>query len=683
MINKNLNLFSIASIVIVIIVSCNNRIKKVDKTHTKDPFKNTIVKSQNFEIDCKIDNVIEGENGTIIICPKGCFKNANNEVFKKSAKIELSEALLLEEMLLSNLTTTTNGKQLVTDGMIYFNVTAKGEQLAINKQIPVRIEIPTNKRINGMMAYKGTRDKDGQMNWIDPIKLDNYLVTLDIHSLDFLPEGFQNEVDKGMPFNNYKIATQNLTDSLYYSLTNSIANNYIEDVFSTNDDDINEEDISSNKTNQIKASEINSNDTLFLNCGIEPAIIKVIKSDKYQNTLIATREFETRLKLIFKTCNDDVLKLYINHLDKNLYEIDSMAMLLLGESGFKNDFQVFVQQRLTKVRQSDKYAQLLKGHFDKQLSKVKLELKNTKEKLMKELYAKNNEAEKVAEEYRKLLLKRDKFRKESYGFEWEETGWINIDKEIIEDDLIEQKIEINVSNGNQFDRVHTYVIQTSIKSLYNLGSDDQVQFYIKNNEHEGLLMSKNEKIVAIAIGYKNDLPSLAFKEFETGSNVNISMSLSPSNIEQIKQIIRPYDKYAKENKISKDLDYMLKIYLEEKRQQQLNKDNEFILKLIDIALPCCENNKYGENLFFNNCFPCHSPSNYKTIGPGLAYSTSKYSEHWLYKWTTDCEKLIKSGDSLAIKIFNEYGHLAQPKFNLSEDDVKSIFKFIDKMNQKK
>jgi hypothetical protein len=497
MIIKFIKTYYISFLLIVILVNCNNTLINTNKIHPNDPFKSTIVKSQFFEIDCNIDNVIEGENGTIIICPKGCFKNANNEVFEKSAKIELSEALLLEEMLLSNLTTTTNGKQLVTDGMIYFNVTANGEQLAINKQIPVRIEIPTNKRINGMMAYKGTRDKDGQMNWFDPIKLDNYLVTLDIHSLDFLPEGFQNEVDKGMPFNNHKIATQHLTDSLYYSLTNSSANDYIEDVFSTNDndDDINEDNFSSNKTNQVKASEINSDDTLFLNCGIVPATIKVIKSDKYQNTLIATREFETRLKLIFKTCNNDVLKLYINHLDKNLYEIDSMAMLLLGESGFKNDFQVFVQQRLTKVRQSDKYAQLLKGHFDKQLSKVKLELKNTKEKLMKELYAKNKEAEKVAEEYRKLLLKRDKFRKESYGFEWEETGWINIDKEIIEDDLIEQKIEINVSNGKQFDRVHTYIIQTSIKSLYNLGSDDQVQFYIKNNENEGLLMSKNEKVV--------------------------------------------------------------------------------------------------------------------------------------------------------------------------------------------
>jgi cytochrome c551/c552 len=127
---------------------------------------------------------------------------------------------------------------------------------------------------------------------------------------------------------------------------------------------------------------------------------------------------------------------------------------------------------------------------------------------------------------------------------------------------------------------------------------------------------------------------------------------------------------------------MLKFYLEDQRQQQLNKDNELILKLIDIALPCCENNKFGENLFFNNCLPCHSLYNYKTIGPSLTYSTSKYSEQWLYQWTTDSEKLIKSGDSLAVKIHNEYGHLAQPKFNLSEDEVKSIFKFIDKMNQK-
>ena len=49
--------------------------------------------------------------------------------------------------------------------------------------------------------------------------------------------------------------------------------------------------------------------------GINPAIIQVIKSDKYQNTLIATKDFEARLKVIFKTCNDKVLELYINNLN--------------------------------------------------------------------------------------------------------------------------------------------------------------------------------------------------------------------------------------------------------------------------------------------------------------------------------------------------------------------------------
>lgn len=75
-----------------------------------------------------------------------------------------------------------------------------------------------------MLVYKGVRDENGNMNWIEPKKLENYLVNVDFKLLDFLPEGFQAEVDNGMPYKSYKTATPKLTDSLYYSLaiTNTV-----------------------------------------------------------------------------------------------------------------------------------------------------------------------------------------------------------------------------------------------------------------------------------------------------------------------------------------------------------------------------------------------------------------------------------------------------------------------------
>lgn len=594
--NKKITSIFFIALLSLAFFQCNRSITSTVKLHANDPFKNTIVPSQTFEIDSKQDNIVEGENGTVIVCPKGCFKNAKGQIVEGNVKIELSEALSLEEMLLSNLTTTSDGKLLETDGMIYFNATANGEQLTINKDIPIHIEIPTLKKKAGMMAYKGVRDEKGNMNWIEPKELENYLVTVDINTLDFLPPGFQTEVDKGMPYKNYKTATQELTDSLYYmlSVTNRSSMLNAETGIIYNEPYYNKgKEVENGKYTDDsywviskKQDSIVSDTSDATPCGIDPAIIKVIKSEKFQNTFIATREFESRLKVIFKTCNNVVLETYINNLDKNLYEVDSMAAIVIGSGQYQNDFVNFSQQRLTKVKQADKYVYLLKGYYENQLAKVKSELLKRQELLMKSLNEKNAEAQKVADDYKKLLWKREKYRMETYGFEWTETGWINIDNGTLPKDWNKQPLEITVANGKQFDRVYTYVIYTTIKSLYRLNTTDNEQFYAGNDEDKKMLMPKRKLGIAIAIGYKDEVPSLSVKEFETGSEPNFSLTLSPSSIEKVKDAIRPYEKYAKENKISKDLEFMAKFYKEEQRQKELKKESQFLLQLWIIAYPC-------------------------------------------------------------------------------------------------
>jgi hypothetical protein len=80
---------------------------------------------------------------------------------------------------------------LETDGMIYLNATSKGKQLSINPEKPIYIEIPSHDKKSGMMVYKGERDDDGNMNWIEPQELEKFIIPLDIHSLDFLPNGLE------------------------------------------------------------------------------------------------------------------------------------------------------------------------------------------------------------------------------------------------------------------------------------------------------------------------------------------------------------------------------------------------------------------------------------------------------------------------------------------------------------
>jgi hypothetical protein len=541
----------------LILTCCNNNTtSETVKFGVNDPFKSTIVPDQLFQIDSRQDNVIEGGSGTIIVFPKGCFRNANGAIVEENVKIELAEALTLQDMLLSNLTTTADGKLLETDGMIYFNATANGKPLTVNKDIPVHIEIPTHEKKPGMKAYRGTRDENGNMNWADPKELDNYLAIIDIDMLDFLPDGFRVGVETGLPFRNHQVATNQLSDSLYYSL--------------------------SHRTNYSEGDT-----AVSIACGIDPAIIKTIHTKKYQNTFIATHEFEKRLKEIFLTCDNDIIEIYINNLEKNLYEVDSLAAARCEEKKYNHFYHVFdhfYQQRLTRVRQADKYAALLKGYYEKQLAKIKSELLKEKDKLVEELKKKDSKNQAVVDEYKKLLWKREKYSMETYGFEWTETGWVNIDNGTLPKDWYSRPLEILVENGKQFDRVYTYVVYTSIKSLYRLNTTDNEQFYAGSDNDRQMIMPRQRQGVAIAIGYKNEVPSLAIREFETGSESAFTLKLSPSTLDKVRDAVKSYEEYAPENQILTDLEYM-KIFYEQEQQQI--QERKFILRLMQIAFPCC------------------------------------------------------------------------------------------------
>ena len=113
---------------------------------------------------------------------------------------------------------------------------------------------------------------------------------------------------------------------------------------------------------------------------------------------------------------------------------------------------------------------------------------------------------------------------ETYGFEWSETGWVNIDRGTIAKDWKPQRLEMIVQNGMNYDRVHTYVVYTSIKSLYRLNSSDKELFFVGNNEQKEMLMPKKSLAIAVSIAYKNDIPYLALKEFETDSEFQIKLN---------------------------------------------------------------------------------------------------------------------------------------------------------------
>lgn len=568
------------SVLLFSFLQCKPKPDLIVKNHQEDPFKNTITSSQYFKIDAKNDTVISGENGTTIVFQKGSFLDSDDNIVTDNIEIELTEALTIDEMILSNLTTISDGKLLETDGMIYFNATAKGRQLFVNPEKPVYAEIPTTNRKSVMSVYKGLRDKNGNMNWVSPIPIENYLIALDLFTLDFLPDGFVETLEKEMPFLNHEKVNEKFIDSLYYSLYSKTGNEIIEETIpDTNVSESYYDNIYETELDSSYYSEFDNS----VNNGVDPAAIKAIKNNQFQNTLIATKQFEERLKVMFKICRSDIIDIYAHNLDKNLWEIDSIAGSLLDDNVYQEDFEKFASQKWTTVKVPNKNLLLLKNYYENRLLLVKNELTEQRNKAVKANNEKTKKAKELVNNYKKLLNKREAYRMAGYGFELTDTGWINIDRGTIPKNWEYSPLEFLVTNENTFDRAYGYVMYTSIKSLYRLKTNDSKTFYVGNETQREMIMPKDEKAIGILIAYKNDQPFLDVINFQTNTDSLLKFNLQEYPEREIKKTLAQFETSKQENSILDDLKYLDEIYLEEIRQDQLLRENYVMGQLWSVS----------------------------------------------------------------------------------------------------
>ena len=582
----------------------------VFKIHPGDPFASSVVKSQLFEVSGDNGEVIQGEMGTKIVVPEGAFVNANGEEVYDDITIELAEALRLDQMVLSNLTTTSEGELLQSDGMIYLNASANGETLRVNPNKPIYIEIPTEKRIPGMMTYEGVRDEKGNMDWVNPSPIEQYLTKVDLDLLNFLPLDFAGAVQLGLPFRNHDTLSQSLVDSLFYSLSQSDGAQLLDGL---NDTDVNEAYYNDFK---IKDGKYRSDSYLeegehhelmeiaSVLCGIDPAIIKVIRNEKFQNTFIATKEFESRLPYIYASCLNEVLELYINNLDKDLYEVDALVYELIEadyiDQGIPSErlyetshaAEQFESLGHTNVDGGKEYSELLGGFYEKQLKKVEKELKKLYKTAMKSLAKKNEIAEEVIEEYQELLFERESDRMETYGFIWDKKmGWINIDVGTEPKDWGQQPLEVELSNDFESPS-YVYIFYPSISSLYRLNDESLRKFYVGNANEKAMLMPKQTEALLIGISYQGNNTYYAEKVISAGENSTENLTLELMSMDEVETKLAEYDDFGEHNSITADLHYMRMFEIENQRQEVLKQEAEWMYLLWEIVNPCCQDRKF-------------------------------------------------------------------------------------------
>lgn len=115
------------------------------------------------------DTVLHGKSGSAFMIRKGTFPPG------KKVSIHIREIITPAEILLSGISTLSNGRPLKSGGMFYFEASSGGNSIQPLQSIAVTI--PTAVIDRDMQIFKGEVLEDSSINWIDPAPIDTLPIT--------------------------------------------------------------------------------------------------------------------------------------------------------------------------------------------------------------------------------------------------------------------------------------------------------------------------------------------------------------------------------------------------------------------------------------------------------------------------------------------------------------------------
>ncbi|WP_299272476.1 energy transducer TonB [uncultured Psychroserpens sp.] len=122
-------------------------------------------KAEHLRFQAQNDTTITCKEGTILKIKGGSFINPNTgNVVTGQVELNVTEYYKISDILLQNLSTVSNGKQLETGGMLYVEAKQGDTTLELNSSSPIDILFPTTSKTSGMQLFSGEW-KDQNINW--------------------------------------------------------------------------------------------------------------------------------------------------------------------------------------------------------------------------------------------------------------------------------------------------------------------------------------------------------------------------------------------------------------------------------------------------------------------------------------------------------------------------------------
>ncbi len=86
----------------------------------------------------------------------------------------------------------------------------------------------------------------------------------------------------------------------------------------------------------------------------------------------------------------------------------------------------------------------------------------------------------------------------------------------------------------------------------------------------------------------------------------------------------------------------------------------------------------GKRIFVENCQVCHSKNDELVVGPGLAGITQRQSREQIKKWIHNSTRLIMSGDSYAVQLYEKYNFTVMPGYpEMSDREIDALLYYIE------
>lgn len=173
-----------------------------------------------------------------------------------------------------------------------------------------------------------------------------------------------------------------------------------------------------------------------LYCFIDPLTVKVLKTDPFQETFIATKEFEERIQALHRARQGKALiSIYMDNLNLPLWKCDKkVSQALKGPDAIV--FNDFASQQLTNVRNNNLHLSKLKKYYNEKRTEYAKALRNRKmdrrKKKVQELIDLQSELindHKLATQPGSPddIFGNNAARMNTYKFTWSSTAWINLD----------------------------------------------------------------------------------------------------------------------------------------------------------------------------------------------------------------------------------------------------------------